>query len=190
MKIEKMKNSMDCYNFCLINGNKELKIIFLSNLDLYMIISNGEKISPDKCYDIDFDITKEDKEIFSIFDSIYNEIVSCNIFVDKKLNYKNLKDSNEYKHLVDNNLNIKWISDNGIDELEDSLTISRLEDKGYRLIFHRNNSHLDCGFKSNINISIRFSNSGSRYRPFNIPFMKMYHKLLQIDPNKFNNKEK
>ena len=137
-----------------------------------------------------FDITKEDYEIYSIFDSLYNDIIAARPFErdiydeeifkdDIKTDYKN---TFQYRMLVDNYRTIRWVSDDGPYDEEDRLRIKRLDDDTYRLIFIRNDKPMDCGFKSHMGITVRFRNSGSRYSPFNVLFMKMYHELQDIDP--------
>lgn len=184
MRIDKIKNNMNTYDFYLKKDGKILKIVFSGNLDLYLMLENDKTIPDKENVILYFDITKENYEIFQLFDSLYKNIITGNIFnhIDKKINY-NYKKSYEYSLLVDNSLNINWISDDGPLELEDALRITKLNDDTYRLYFYRNDKPLDCGFKSSINISVRIRNSGSRYNPFNCAFMKMYQELQKIDPN-------
>ncbi len=182
MEIKKTKNNMNSYNFELIKDDKSLKISFSGALDLHMSLSDGKIIPDNENVSIYFDITKEHYDLFALFDALYKSIISCNIFEDKKLN-KNLFLSYEYHILVDENKNINWVSDDGPFELEDMLRISKYDDDTYRLTFIRNDKELDFGYKSSRKISVRFRNSGSRYKPFNVPFMKMYQELHNIDLN-------
>ena len=184
MNINKIKNNMQTYDFYLKKDGKILKIMYAGNLDLYLMLENDKTLPDNENIILHFDITKENYEIFKLFDSLYKDIITGNIFkdIDEKLSY-NYKNSYEYSILVDNDLNINWISDDGPPELEDVLRITKIDDDTYRLFFYRNDKPLDCGFKSSINITIRIRNSGSRYNPFNCAFMRMYQELQKIDPN-------
>jgi len=186
MNIEKTKNMMGSYDFCLTKKDKTLKIIFAGNLDLYFMLSNGKMLPYKQNVSLFFDIDKEDNEIFELFDSLYKDVISGNVFGKDALfetyyDPKKYTESFEYSLLVDENFNINWVSDDGPLELEDSLTISKIDDDKYRLIFNRNDKPLDFGFKSSNYINVRFCNSGSRYNPFNCVFMRMFNRLQEID---------
>ena len=180
MEVKKIKNDMGCYDFWLENDDKKLTILYGGTLDLYFILSVKKNIE-NKNIKIDFDITKENYEIYSLFDSLYNDILKGNIF-DNGYFPKSNSFKNTYSLLVDKKKNINWISDNGLIEAEDMLIISKKDDI-YRLSFFRNDKELDAGFKNPFGISIRIRNSGSRYDPFNYVFMRMYNKMQEIDPN-------
>ena len=47
MKIDRMKNRLgNFYDYCLMEGNKELYIFFAGNLDLYFLISKFDFLNP------------------------------------------------------------------------------------------------------------------------------------------------
>jgi len=188
MNIEKVKNTMNSYDFYLTKDDKTLKIHYAGNLDLYLMLSNDKLLSIDKNTIMHFDITKENYEIFQLFDSLYKDIISGNIFKEdiyiyKEFNSYDYTKSYEYRILVDDDHNIVWISDDGPVDLEDALKISKIDDDTYRLYFFRNDKPLDFGFKSSTNISVRIRNSGSRYNPFNCLFMRMFQELQNINPD-------
>lgn len=190
MEIRKIKNNhTNCYDFELIKDGKILQIFYAGNLDLYMKLGNGSILPENENISIYFDITKENYEIYSIFDSLYNDIIKGRIFDEEDpiyFEYNNYIDNTktyEYKKLVDENQNINWISDDGPAELEDMMSISYLDEDTYRLTFARNDKPMDIGFKSGLGITVRIRNSGSSYSPFNCIFMRMYKKLQEIDPN-------
>lgn len=56
------------------------------------------------------------------------------------------------------------------------MRISKL-DNSYKLTFIRTDKRRSYGFKSPDGIYIRLSNSGSRYTPFNVIFMRMYQEF-------------
>ncbi len=185
MEIKKIKNYMNCYDYLFIDNNKTLKIFYAGNLDLYMTLSDGNIIDYEKDLNLYFDITKENYNVFELFDETYNYILEGKPFADysydefdsfSNFNYKN---TYQYQNLINNN-NIVWISDNGPRDCEDKLIINKYDDF-YRLNFIRNDKPLDFGFKSPFCISVRFRNSGSFYAPFNCVFMNMYNKLNNLD---------
>ena len=179
MKIDRMKNRLgNFYDYCLMEGNKELYIFFAGNLDLYFLLSTDKLLPPNENITLDFDITKENYDLYLIFDKLYNRIINSKK-TNKEDDFWNNTDS--INQLVDDNLNINWISDNGPADLEDKLVISKEEDS-YKLTFIRNDKPMDFGFKSNAGIGIRFRNDGSRYNPFNCFFMELYNSLQKINP--------
>lgn len=185
MEIKKYKNEMDSYDFELIEGNKTLRISFGGTLDLYMSLGDGRKFDDTKNVSVSFDITKGDYEIYSLFDNLYNDVITGNIYGDNK---RKLSDDDyllmeAYNLLVDNDKNINWISDNSEPEIEDRLRISKKDDDTYTLTFYRNDKPMDFGFKSSTCISVRFRNSGSKYVPFNCIFMRLYNHLQDVDPD-------
>ncbi len=181
MKIDRIKNSMgDFYDYSLMEGNKELLIFFARNYDLYMLLSTNKLLPPNENVTMDFDITKENFDLYHLFDQLYKKIVNSKpLDEDSSIYYVG---KGAYEDLVDQDLNITWISDNGPEEIEDKVVISKEEDS-YKLTFIRNDKPMDFGFKTNTGISVRFRNSGSRYSPFNTAFMELYNNLQSIDPD-------
>ena len=176
----------------LVDKNKKLEINFLHNGELYWVIRDRSN-SNIKI----FEITKEDYQIYELFDLLYNDIKSKNIYnvyeeikkcTSKKQLlkvYRKYEEHNKYiKEYDDLNSNdsITWVSDNNHYEIANIVTILKEEDK-YVLIF---NVRDYCGHNS-----IRFSNSGSRYNPYNRCFMKHFKNLcnLEIDKNQINIEE-
>ena len=182
MKIIRYKNDFQGYNYTLEKDDKRLEISFARNLDLYMILRCNRNIGEENI-ELYFDITKENNYIYSLFDSLYNDIITGNIFDEYSSNRFDYTKTEEYRRLVDCNNNITWISDDGPQELEDRVIISKLNSDTYRLLFIRNDKEMDFGFKSPFGIVVRFRNSGSMYDPFNCIFMKLYNKLQDYDPD-------
>ena len=187
MKIDRKKNSMgDFYDYCLMDKNKMLYIFFANTLDLYMLLCTDKLLPPNENITIDFDITKEDYDIYRIFDRLHRAFMNSKEnnpdapFFQKSITTE-YGEPYEVAPLVDENSNINWISDNGPAVLEDRLVISKEEDS-YKLTFVRNDKPMDFGFKTNSGIGIRFRNSGSRYNPFNCLFMELYDNLQKINP--------
>lgn len=179
MEIEKTPCAVgNGYDIILKKDGKTLSIIFARVLDLYMIIEDGNKVPVGEYKEIDFDINTDDGFVYTLFDNLYNDIINCNIMGDKP-NKKNKVENHmlhEYNLLVDKDKNINWVSDEGIYEEEDIMRISKL-DNSYKLTFIRTDKRRSYGFKSPDGIYIRLSNSGSRYTPFNVIFMRMYQEF-------------
>ena len=186
MQIKKYKNEENSYNIELINNNLILRILFARNLDLSLHLETDEIPGNEDC-SISFDITKEDYDIFLLFDSLYNDIIKGNVFgkdlcLDNEENELfNYRNSFEYQKLVDKENNITWISDDNPNDTKDSLTISKLDEDTYRLTFKRNKEKIKNPYQDFSSIRIRFRNCGSKYNPFNCAFMRMYQSLQEID---------
>lgn len=179
MEIEKTPCAVgNGYDIILKKDGKTLSIIFARVLDLYMILQDGKKIQRNESKTIDFDIDIDDGEVYTLFDNLYTDIINGNIMGDKPKNIKSIDNDLIYRYnlLVDKNNNINWVSDDGILEEEDMMRMSKNENS-YRLSFIRNSKRRSYGFKDPYGINIRFSNSGSRYSPFNIVFMRMYQEF-------------
>ena len=179
MEIIKTPNEIDSYyDFKIRDKEKVLNIFFAGNLDLYMMLGNGEIIPDNKNVALSFNITKDNLEIYELFRKLYKNIINGNIS-----NEHNYKDSLEYKKLVDDNKNITWISDDGPIDSEDILVIS-LVDEIINLKFIRRSKLMEFKMKNPMAISIRIRNARSKYKPFNTIFMDLYNDLQQIDNNK------
>lgn len=185
MKFKKIYNDhVNCFDIELRDKEKILRIIYAGNLDLYLILSNGEVLENEN-KTISFNITKEDYEIYSIFDSLYKETIEGNVFDnEEEYNFNdyhfNYKESYAYERLVKDN-KITWISDNGPIDSEDKFIFYPEDENSYRFDFIRNDKPTDFGFKNALGISVRIRNSGSNYNPFNCIFMRMFQKLQEVD---------
>lgn len=177
------------YIYYLIDENKKLKIIYSGNGDLYISLYNkGIKYrkSEDK---EDFLITKENYAIYTLFEELYERITTGKIFDDEAEMYdipKNYPIFEKMQEVYNSGLinpegEIEWFCDDYPIGIGDSLKIIK-EDDQYRLLFTRHNSEQIENYNC---LSIRISNSGSRYMPFNSCFMNFYNKLQNIDPNNY-----
>ncbi|MBQ9019175.1 MAG: hypothetical protein IJ097_02550 [Bacilli bacterium] len=171
MKFNKTKNEHNAYDVKLIEGEKELLITLDNNRDLYMSITNNKDL--DKKYN-DYRsiyIRKEDDDIYDSFDLLY-----------KCLMYTTPKDN---KLINEKENSIIWVSDDGIEEEQDYIVITRYKDY-YRLLFVRNNMY--DNHKQNKNIVIKFATSSSRYNECSSYFVDMYHTLIQKENPKIYKK--
>lgn len=202
MKVIKQENE-----FGLIISFKELDkqfdVSFSGNGDLYWTICS-ENVNDDN----NFIITKENYEVYRLFEELFDDIENIKIFDDEeyitfylkteeeKQEYiKNQKDEIEYEknkyrlfnlsnynELFDKENNtITWYSDETNHEVANILKI-RKENESFELEFYIQPyiEEYDRDFNSLYHIPIRFRNSGSSYDPFNIVFMRMYEKMKQV----------
>lgn len=203
MKVIKHENE-----FGLIISFKELDkqfdVSFSGNGDLYWTFCS-ENVNDDN----NFIITKENYEVYRLFEELFDDIENIKIFDDEeyitfylkteeeKQEYiKNQKDEIEYeknKYRLFNLLNynelfdkenntITWYSDETNHKVANILKI-RKENELFELEFYIQPyiEGYDRDFNSLYHIPIRFRNSGSSYDPFNIVFMRMYEKMKQVD---------
>ena len=181
MRVSKDKNYIKYYDITLREDNKELKIIYGCDLDLYLTLSDGRLIPENESTKKYFDITKENYQVYCAFDKLYKNIIKGNpLGEETSYIYKNYRYSNEYSKLVNNN-NIVWLSDEDIEEKADSLTITKKDEDTYRLLFTRSKEPLAEGKKSSFNISVKIGNISSRYNPFNNAFMNMFNDLQDVN---------
>lgn len=187
MKVIRNYNDLcERYDYRLDDGNNALVISFQGNLDLYFAL-RSENIDINKSND--FIITKENMTIYNLFENLYNDIKNINLFDETvytetdKTGYRLYNKSN-YNELYNSDTNIiTWYSDETAHEVANILKIKK-EDEKYILNFFVQPSIKGYyeDFYSKYSIIIRFSNSGSRYAPFNICFMRLYNNLQKYDP--------
>ena len=177
----------------LMEKSKKLELVFSNNGDLYWVIRDNNNSNMKL-----FEITKEDYQIYEVFELLYNDIKNKNIYnlydeikkctsKEKLLTvYRKYEENNEYIKKY-NDLNgttdsIFWVSDNNNYDIANILTILKEDDK-YVLVFNLRD------YQSRN--SIRFSNGGSRYNPYNRCFMKHFKNLnnLEIEKAQINIEE-
>lgn len=175
MQVELVKNDNLTYDIKLIDGSKNLTIMYGGNGDLYWSLVNDDWVSFYEGITDHFDITKENYEVYKSFESLLLYLKAISIR-EELTNYNKLYDvkSNE----------VTWISDKLIEEVANEVTISKQSEvirlsfkiKPWVLGYDRN--YFEFGM-----ISIRFRNSGSRYRPFNLIFMNLFNELQKLIVN-------
>lgn len=195
MIVKKEKNNSGIYDISFIEDNKIFKMIFGGNGDLYWALYdlNNSKLIK-KCISEQFYITKENHEIYESFNTLYNDIKECNIFefdewdlfyceteeeinekiIEKQQRNKEMTNSSSYKMLFNNDI-ISWRSDDCYYENANIVNIIK-EDNQFIIDFKLLEEN-----DISIGNAIRFRNSGSRYDPFNILFMKQFNKLQNYD---------
>lgn len=187
LEVKKIKNYKDerIYDFKIIQDDKELNILFDGNGDLYFYVNKPNYEEQNQI--VNFEITKENYELYDLFEKLYNTIINCEIYKinESDLEFKDAEEIEEKQLMYDEwnrelreyppyNLIhdgiISWRHDDQIFEEANILNIHKEEDK-YRLEFILNSKEMSHY------IDIRFRNSGSRYQPFNRPFMDLYRAL-------------
>lgn len=187
---------------------KVLSIIFGRNLDLYFILKNYNDntsflIGKDN-YQIYALFDELYKRLISadVYGKLIDDEINHIIFLSKingedyhqklaeeeerrKKYQKDLKKRSIYQKLV-NNGEIIWKSDEYFEEITPFMKIKKLQN-AYLLEFNRPlvpdkyKMEIDLQLMDPFSISIRFRNSGSRYEPFNMLFMELYHNLCELD---------
>lgn len=169
----------------LTEDNKLLKIQLMNNGDLYWKIDDN-KDSKIKL----FEIKKKDYQVYELFEILYNDIINKNIYnIYNEINMCTSKEQiqkvyNSYEQEknyicdyedINSDLSITWVSDNNYYNISNFVTILKGDDK-FILIFNLRDYQ-----SRNV---IQFSNSCSRYKPYNICFMKHFRNLYNLEINK------
>ncbi len=169
----------------LTEDNKLLKIQLMNNGDLYWKIDDN-KDSKIKL----FEIKKKDYQVYELFEILYNDIKNKNIYnIYNEINMCTSKEQiqkvyNSYEQEknyicdyedINSDLSITWVSDNNYYNISNFVTILKKDDK-FILIFNLRDYQ-----SRNV---IQFSNSCSRYKPYNICFMKHFRNLYNLEINK------
>lgn len=151
------------------DGNKKLHIMFLNNLDLYFTLSEfGD--------DLTFIIGKDYYEVYEIFDELYKNILGGVILsTESEIELERNREIAKSTGLVIDH-QIVWRSDNYPFRTAPYFILKK-EGEVYILDFKKPDI-CDSLFDD---ISVRVRNSGSRYMWYNIPFMKAFNNLDDID---------
>lgn len=191
---------------------KELEISFQGNLDLYFSLNNYDNsptfiIGKDnyKIYEI-FDTlyhdvmngitfyenNEEDIDRIIFFSECSNEDYHQKLKSIEKRHLEQKQDSAEFAKRIGliENESIIWRSDDYYPEVAPYFKIDKLEN-AYLITFNIPRLERELTLeeifelpklKENF-ISVRLRNHGSRYEAFNIPFMKFYNSLMNLDLN-------
>jgi len=178
-EIKKEKNLFGYYVFKIQTDDGVFEISFQNNLDLYWRYINKDCIL-NLPKEKEFYITKENYVLYSLFEELYNNIKEYKPFgsLNEELNahYQYLKNTPERNLFKDNK--VDWHSDDFVYENASRLLIEKIDDY-FKVTFIKSKKQHDDGIL--MTYSIRISNSGSRYHPYNIAFMNMYNKLKEYD---------
>lgn len=173
-EIERYKNGYGYDTFVIKTIEGSFEILFAPNGDLYWKYLSEKNVLEDK-EEQELTITKENYLIYKLFYNLYESIKNNKIYYGEE-NYLEVK---ERENKIFKNDIIEWYSDELPIEITSKLTIKK-EEETFKVIFEKSKKSQDGIF---ITYSIRFRNSGSRYDPFNICFMRMYNELKEYDLN-------
>lgn len=187
MEVKSCKNFNDTYVYYMRDGQKELRISFEGNLDLYW--SFADFSSEGEVTYGDFVIKKEDGLPYRLLEGLFTSIQNADPFeYCAEVRHSALGDITAvmydfsridmYKALFDGE-KITWVSDDRDLENNHVVQISK-QDGAFLLEFAKKKKEYEshyCHDYSRKHINIRFRNSGSFYNPFNCVFMKMYNDL-------------
>ncbi len=185
IKLDKKKDTNGYDRFKIITDDGIFGIMFGGNLDLYWYYWPKENIINWPLFKT-FTITKENYFLYQKVNELYENIKEQKPYQKIEpllLVEQDLKNSNElkkrdyaYEKLFQDGI-IKWYSDDAPLEEASRLEINRLEES-YTITFYQGKE--EYNFPT---FSVRFRNSGSRYKPYNFAFMNMYNNLGEYDPN-------
>lgn len=206
MKVVLKDNDYEGKNIHFIEKNKILTITFMGNGDLYWIINNPDcKNNCKYSYDF-FEITKENYQVYWAFEKLLTDIKDINIFAEEEINFPSYLETDEekrqymetlelnkknyrkfnksyYNDLYDEEKNtVTWVSDEAELDFSNKVSIKKLDDRFVLEFFQP--PQMDEDERENLSlgaIGIRFRNSGSRYEPFNVIFMRMFQNLQNVD---------
>lgn len=190
VKVDKIKTQFGD-EFRISTDEGTFRIFFGGNLDLYWsCFYKGNILNSDD--EKEFYVTMENYYLFSLVDDLYNRIKNYEVidvddvfcygesFSDSYDRYIQFKESLKRSDEINNNRpfidnGIEWHSD---DSYYDDASVLRIEkvDDVYKIIFKKGKEGIFATY------TVRFRNSGSRYDPYNVLFMKMYNKLCLYDP--------
>ena len=173
MKIETHENKYDSYGIEIINDDKILSVIKTVN----SIRISCQKEDYSKINNIEFDIYKDDQELYMIFDKLYTNLLSANTVGNN--------DINNYVHeQIVNEDKVKVISDTYPAICPNILEISKDEEK-ISLNFEKVNGIKYGQIKMPHDIPIHIRKSNSRISDFSILFDVMFKELQDIEKKDF-----
>ena len=198
IKIIKEKSYVGTLDIRLeINENIHLDIVYGNVGDVYWIYDNLNMldVKDDPMYEV-LKITKEDIDIYNIFNELYEDIINCRIHIPRKTILSNeydkleeqrchianekLKNDSLYKKLVKDDV-ITWYSDEECEEITEILRISKREE--IILIEFIRQSRIDGLGQTRMPgwYSIRFRSSGSYYQPCDTVFWRHFDNLQNYE---------
>lgn len=181
-EIESRQNERGYYRFSIKTDEGTIFVSFENNLDLYMSCEHeGNMLEAPLVKN--FTITKENYEIYQIFDNLYHRVTTGFPHdgideEDKDIFFRWLLSENNPEALVKDGI-ICWHSDDYYYENASVVCIEKVGDK-FVITFKKSKLAYDDGLL--MTYAVRIRNSGSRYNPFNCAFMQMYQELKGYNP--------
>lgn len=112
--------------------------------------------------DTKYRITRENYSLFNVFNTLYEELIDCQLFSD-----------DEECLLTDGDV-VNWYSDEEVSENNASLLQMYKEEGDIKIVFKKNKKD---------NYRVKIKNQDSKYSPANESFMEMYDVLAYKNPN-------
>lgn len=207
IQVLKEKNYMGSLDVRLkIDDNITLDVVFGGVGDVYWIYDNQNffDAKEDSMYD-KLLITKEDLDIYNIFNELYEDLINCRIYMpdncgfiegwnekeEKRCNLSNkrIKESPRYDKLVKDGI-ITWYSDEEYKDIAEIVRISK-KDETIVIEFIRQSTIDELGQHRLPGwYSIRFRMDGSTYEPCNIAFWRHYDNLQKYEQAKEKTKKR
>ncbi len=174
MEITRDKDYLGFYAIKMRKENKILTISFGGNGDLYWNLMNVDNFD---IQEENFIISKNDGPIYDLFLKLFFSLSNHQIFKvyeEEKRKDNELLDYPYFKDLC-NGSYVEWHSDNEPFEIGNILFI-RLDSMASKIIINIKRVNRKYDF-----LTVCFSNSGSRYSPFDLVFYENYRKLCEMD---------
>ena len=178
LEVEKQKNGNGYDLFRIVTDEGVFEISFENNLDLYWRYDyHGNILEHPK--EVLLVVSQENYEIYSMFDRLYNKILEGNpLELAGNVSTDWTISENNPESLIQNGI-VRWHSDDFIYENASWFSVMPTEDE-YIISFGKSKLVFDDMLL--MTFAVRIRNSGSRYYPYNVPFMQMYHELQEYDP--------
>ena len=168
MRIEKISNDYGSFDINIFDYNKVLTISQAGqDITISCFKENYERIS-----NIDFDISKDDSKLFSVFDNLYEGIIQ------KNLEFLNKGYSIFYGNIVEDD-KIKILSDAYPLTCPNTLEISRTDDN-IHLHFDKTDGKKYRQIKLPYDVPIHIRMSGSKIGDFSILFKNLFDSLQDV----------
>lgn len=174
-KVEVKEDERGHYKFDFLMEKTIFSIEFSGVLDLHWSCTTEST----DVRNLEFTIDKEDKIIYELFFELYDDITNCNVFNTKRQN-KYMREAHSYfSEPLFTEEGIVYYSDDNPIERSSSFSIIKSDDK-FTIKFKKQSLKNGLSYKS---ISVRITNSGSRYGYFPMVFMRMYLKMINTNFN-------
>lgn len=189
------ENGYYTFSFKTIDGTFEIS--FQNNLDLYWGYDYESNILTEPNTK-EFFITKENYQIYTLFEELYNSIKNSNPYSgytfitpisyyhkdyerdERERDEREVPENPHPNYLYKDDI-ITWCSDDFSSmEKASNFQIEQIEDS-FKITFKKSEIQREYGMYFPT-YSVRIRNSGSRYNPYNIAFMKMYQDLKEYEP--------
>ncbi|MDD3341697.1 MAG: hypothetical protein PHN72_05885 [Bacilli bacterium] len=161
------------YHFIIENCENAFVISFGGNGDLYWYQRCSNKSNDSKELSCkSFIIDKENYFLFSLVETLYNDVKDCKVFEMDEANDQLKRHQEDNKERLFKEGTIEWHCD---DSNYDEASVLKIEKKEEAFLITMEKSKVENTY------AVRIRNRRSRYNPFNILFMKMYEQLIQYD---------